>query len=73
MSKYYVGTWVQGYGYYNPIPVPVLPDGYDILPFTYPWVIFCHILILLMGIYPPGTRLMGTHCHPFIGYEHARQ
>jgi hypothetical protein len=36
ISKYWTGTWVHGYGYYDPIPVPVLPDGYDISPFTYP-------------------------------------
>ena len=40
LVKYYMGTWVRGYELYDPIPVPSLPDGYDIFPFTYPWVIF---------------------------------
>jgi hypothetical protein len=59
-----MGTWVCGYGYYDPIPIPVLPDGYDVSPLIYPWIIFCPIPVLLMGFYQAGTWVMGTHCHP---------
>lgn len=45
-------------------PVPALPNGYHIIPFTYPWVFFYPIPVPLMGFYPPGTRVIGTHCHP---------
>jgi hypothetical protein len=59
-------TWVHGYGFYD-LPVPGTPNGYDIIPFTYLWVIFCPIPVLLMGFYPPDTRVMGIHCHTYLG------
>jgi hypothetical protein len=62
-----MGTWVNGYGSYHPVPVPAPPDGYQFFSFMYPWVLFCPIPALLLGIYPPGTRVMGTHCHPYMG------
>jgi hypothetical protein len=65
MSACWMGTWVHGYGFYHPIPIPTLPNGYNIFPFVYPWVIFYPIPVLLLGFYPPGTRVMGTHCHPY--------
>jgi hypothetical protein len=44
---------------------PFYPMGVSLLLFRYPWAIFFPILVLLMGFYPTGTRVMGTHCHPF--------
>ena len=64
LHRFYMGTWVCGYGSYDPIPVPALPDGFQISLFTYPWVNFYSKPVLLLGFYPPGTWVMGTHCHP---------
>jgi hypothetical protein len=47
-----MGTWVNGYGSYHPVPVPAPPHGYQFFSFMYPWVLFCNIPALLLGIYP---------------------
>jgi hypothetical protein len=67
-----MGTWVCGYRFYDLIPIPTLTDRYNIFLFTNPWIIFCPIYVLLLGFYPTGTRVMGTHCHPsaYTSHDH---
>jgi hypothetical protein len=43
------------YGFYDPISVPTLSDGYEIFPFTNPWVIFCPKPVLVLDFYPANT------------------
>jgi hypothetical protein len=57
-----MGKWVCGYGFYDLIPIPTLPGGHDIFPFTNSWVL---LPVLLLVFYPAGTRFMSTHCHPY--------
>jgi hypothetical protein len=57
----YMGTRVWD----QPIPIPTLPDGHDIFPFTNLWVIFCSIPVLLLDFYPTGKWVIGNHCHPY--------
>jgi hypothetical protein len=52
-----MGTWIYGYGYYDPIPIPIISDRYDIFSFIYSWVMFYPTPVLLMGFYPTGTRV----------------
>lgn len=51
-------------GYAFPYPYPLYPTGTEFFPFTYQWVKFLAQTRALMGIYPPGKPVMGTHCHP---------
>jgi hypothetical protein len=62
LVKIWMGTWVCGYGLYDPILVPTLPDGYDIFLFMYRGN-FSH-KCTANGFYLTGTRVMCTHCYP---------
>jgi hypothetical protein len=42
------------------IPLPVLPDGYGNFPIYIFMGIVYPILILLMGFYLPGMRIIGS-------------
>jgi hypothetical protein len=50
-----MGTWVYGYGYYDPIPVPVLPDGYIFFS------IYIHMSIVLSHIRTTNGHLSARY------------
>jgi hypothetical protein len=49
-----MGKWVCGYGFYHPIPVPALSDGYDIFPIYKPMGNILSHTRTLIGFLPGG-------------------
>ena len=54
LVRFYNGTWACGYGLYDLIPVPALPDGFEIFLFTYPMGNFLSRTLTLIGFLPVG-------------------
>jgi hypothetical protein len=52
-------------GFRIPYPYPLYPMGINFSHLYTHGYFFCLIPVRLMGIYPAGTRVMGTHCHPY--------
>jgi hypothetical protein len=59
-----MGTCVRGYGYCDPIPIPVLRNEY-----FFSFYIPVSLPVLLMGFHLPRRLVMGTHCHPYTRLE----